>query len=76
MADGTCNKQFESQMQQVNVTILDLQSRMDSLEAGSNRNHEAILTMDWKFDQKFETLDQKFETFEASMDGKNIRKEL
>ena len=43
-------KNFESHMQQFNSTIADLQAQADQLEIKSNRNHEAIISIDRKLD--------------------------
>ena len=48
MAEGTCMKNFESQLQQFSFIVTDFQNRVDQLELGSERNHEAIIAMDCK----------------------------
>ena len=65
MVDGTLMKYFESQLQQMNSTITDLQWHVNSLEAGSSRNHAAILVMD----QKIERVDWRVESIEVTMEG-------
>ena len=62
MVDGTRMKNFKSHLQQFNSTISDLQARVDSLEIGSNKNYEAIVSMD----RRLETMDRKMEN---SIDG-------
>ena len=62
MANSTRMKNFESQLQQVNMTVTDLQLRVNSLEVGSSKNHEAILEMD----QNIERIDRKVESIEAT----------
>ena len=63
MADGTWMKQFEAQLQQVNVTVSDLQARVDSLESGSSQNHDVILALDRKFKASMDRLARRLDAF-------------
>ena len=51
MADSTRMKNMEAQLHQFWSTVSDLQARVDQLELGSNRNHEAIISIDRKLDR-------------------------
>ena len=54
-------KNLESQLQQFNSTILDLQARVELLEIRSSRNHEAIMAMDRKMDNSLEGLERRLD---------------
>ena len=43
-------KGLEAQLQQCGSSMADLQARVDQLELGLDRNHEAIIAMDRKLD--------------------------
>jgi len=63
MADGTHMRQFEAQLPQVNATVSDLQACVDSLEAGSSRNHDVILSLDQKFEASMNGLARRLDGF-------------
>ena len=50
MVEGTRMKGLEAQVQQGRSLMADLQAKVDQLELGSDRNHEAIIAMDRKLD--------------------------
>lgn len=50
-------------MQQVNATVSDMQAHIDSLEAGSRINHDAILSLDRKFETSMEGLARRLNGF-------------
>ena len=54
-------KNFETPLQQVSSTVLDVQSRIDQLEIGGERNHEAIMSMDRKLEGLLEGMEQRLE---------------
>ena len=47
----------------MNATVSDLQAQVDSLEAGSSRNHDAILALDRKFEASMDGLATRLDGF-------------
>lgn len=43
-------KNMEAQLQQVSSSMSEVQRRVDQLELGNGRNHEAIMVIDQKLD--------------------------
>ena len=64
MADGTRMKNFETQLQHVNSTMSELQSRMGQVEARGTQNQEAIRAMDSRMEGALEGMGQRLEGME------------
>lgn len=61
MAEGTRMKALEAQVQQFNLTMSDTHHRVEQLELGANRSHEAIATMDRRVESFIEGLERRLE---------------
>ena len=73
MADGTCMKNFETQLQHVNSTMSELQSRIGQVKAEGTQNQEAICAMDSMMEEALEGMGQRLEGMEQRLDGSMAR---
>ena len=54
-------KNLELQVHQFHSTMIDLQTRVELLEIGSNPNHESIMVMDQKMDTSVGGLERRLD---------------
>jgi len=55
-------KGLETQLQQVSSSLVDFHNRIDHLELGATREHEAIVALDRKVESSMEGLERRLDS--------------